>query len=604
MSQINVALGEDGFIRPREERLELQRMLDKERYLLYELIKSGNSTQGDRERFITVDKQYEQLERINESEFDVARFAIEYFSDDGNPENDENLIPKGGNYDNMSEFHHEFCSMLSSVAKDEVDEHIAWACPRQHAKTAYGTNIYPVHQAVYRHRTFIIVVSETVTVAGTFIQWGNRQLKFNRKLIEDFGMLLFERPSSNEIDNKEEYVTQNGVKVMARGAGGQMRGMRYGSTRPQLMILDDLESEEDVRTKEQRAKILAWFNEEALPAIDKSKGKVIYVGTILSFDSLLDIVIREDKRFRSRRYKAVESYATNSDLWDEWKDIYLADDEDASKKARQFYEDNEEKMLEGTKLLWGEYWTYYDFMVLLTNMGVKSFTQEYQNEPTDEERQIFKVEQFFYYDEGQTFSHEQFEFYAGIDFAMGKEKGDFSAMVTLAKNRTTGVCYVVDVFNKRLHPKEFIEVIIDRVRTYQYTLIAIEAQMAQEFFADTLGDRLQDLGYPAHTRLVPVKQRTRKELRIEAMSPDVHNGRIRYKKSQTELIGQYEKYPMVAYDDMVDATEMAYNIATDKNTGTIEVAGNYYARGKGGKELSQQERLANYTKRYRRRRYG
>lgn len=604
MSQINVALGEDGFIRPREERLELQRMLDKERYLLYELIKSGNSTQGDRERFITVDKQYEQLERINESEFDVARFAIEYFSDDGNPENDENLIPKGGNYDNMSEFHHEFCSMLSSVAKDEVDEHIAWACPRQHAKTAYGTNIYPVHQAVYRHRTFIIVVSETVTVAGTFIQWGNRQLKFNRKLIEDFGMLLFERPSSNEIDNKEEYVTQNGVKVMARGAGGQMRGMRYGSTRPQLMILDDLESEEDVRTKEQRAKILAWFNEEALPAIDKSKGKVIYVGTILSFDSLLDIVIREDKRFRSRRYKAVESYATNSDLWDEWKDIYLADDEDASKKARQFYEDNEDKMLEGTKLLWGEYWTYYDFMVLLTNMGVKSFTQEYQNEPTDEERQIFKVEQFFYYDEGQTFSHEQFEFYAGIDFAMGKEKGDFSAMVTIAKNRTTGVCYVVDVFNKRLHPKEFIEVIIDRVRTYQYTLIAIEAQMAQEFFADTLGDRLQDLGYPAHTRLVPVKQRTRKELRIEAMSPDVHNGRIRYKKSQTELIGQYEKYPMVAYDDMVDATEMAYNIATDKNTGTIEVAGNYYARGKGGKELSQQERLANYTKRYRRRRYG
>ena len=604
MSQINVALGEDGFIRPREERLELQRMLDKERYLLYELIKSGNSTQGDRERFITVDKQYEQLERINESEFDVARFAIEYFSDDGNPENDENLIPKGGNYDNMSEFHHEFCSMLSSVAKDEVDEHIAWACPRQHAKTAYGTNIYPVHQAVYRHRTFIIVVSETVTVAGTFIQWGNRQLKFNRKLIEDFGMLLFERPSSNEIDNKEEYVTQNGVKVMARGAGGQMRGMRYGSTRPQLMILDDLESEEDVRTKEQRAKILAWFNEEALPAIDKSKGKVIYVGTILSFDSLLDIVIREDKRFRSRRYKAVESYATNSDLWDEWKDIYLADDEDASKKARQFYEDNEDKMLEGTKLLWGEYWTYYDFMVLLTNMGVKSFTQEYQNEPTDEERQIFKVEQFFYYDEGQTFSHEQFEFYAGIDFAMGKEKGDFSAVVTLAKNRTTGVCYVVDVFNKRLHPKEFIEVIIDRVRTYQYTLIAIEAQMAQEFFADTLGDRLQDLGYPAHTRLVPVKQRTRKELRIEAMSPDVHNGRIRYKKSQTELIGQYEKYPMVAYDDMVDATEMAYNIATDKNTGTIEVAGNYYARGKGGKELSQQERLANYTKRYRRRRYG
>lgn len=605
MNPINVALDEKGFLKPREERLKLQRMLDRERQLLYELITAGESTSGDQSRFIAVDKQYEQLERINESEFDVARFAIEYFSAEGNPDNDENLIPKGGTYDNMSEFHHEFCEMLSALAAGEVRKNVAWACPRQHAKTAYGTNIFPVHQAVFRHRTFIIVVSETVTVAGTFIQWGNRQLKFNRKLIEDFGMLLHERPSANEVDNKEEYVTINGVKVMARGAGGQMRGMRYGSTRPQLMILDDLESEEDVKTKEQRAKMLNWFNEEALPAIDKEKGKVLYVGTILSFDSLLDVVIRRDRRFKSRRYKAVESYASNTELWDKWRDIYLSDDEEAAEKARAFYEANEDAMLAGTSLLWGEYWTYYDFMELLTNMGVKSFTQEYQNEPTDEERQIFKVEQFFYYEENTTFNSEQFDFYCGIDFAMGKEKGDFSAMVTIAKNKATGICYVVDVFNKRLHPKEFIEVIIDRVRTYQYTLIAIEAQMAQEFFADTLGDRLQELGYPAHTRLVPVKQRTRKELRIEAMSPDVHNGRIRYKKSQTELIGQYEKYPMVAFDDMVDATEMAYNVATDQYSGTISTAGNYYARNKQNREESRSERLERFTKRFStRRRYG
>ncbi|MCU7556543.1 phage terminase large subunit [Macrococcus capreoli] len=601
MKPTNMALGDNGFLLPREDRLRMQELLEAELDLLYAIVKSGEANSLDLERFVTVDEQVQQLERINACEFDVARFAIEYFSDDANPENDENLIPKGVNYANMSKFHKEFSAMLSNIALGKADSNIAWACPRSHAKTAYGSNIFPVHQGVYKHRTFIVVISETVTVAGAFIQWGNRQFKFNRKLIDDFGTLLFERPALNELDNKEEYVTQNGVKVMARGAGGQMRGMRYGNTRPQLMIFDDLEGEEDVNTKEQRAKMRNWFNEEALPAMDKVKGMALYVGTILCYDSLLDIVIRKDRRFKSKRYKAVESFASNTELWEEWRRIYLADDEQAQENARAFYEANEEAMLEGTKLLWGEYWTYYDFMIRLTNMGVKSFTQEYQNEPTDEERQIFKLDRFFFFDENEVFDHERYEFYCGIDFAMGKEKGDYSAIVTIAKSKATDVCYVIDVFNKRVHPREFLEVIIDKVRRFQYTNIAVETQMAQEFFADTLSERLNELGYPAHSRLVSVKQRTRKELRIEAMSPDTENGRIRFMRSHTGLLEQYEKYPMVDFDDMVDATEMAYSIATKINNGSIEGFGNYYDKVGGTTTERRQDRLSAFNRRFRRR---
>lgn len=595
----NLALGEDGFLVSREQRLETQKLLEHERDLLIDIIKLGNDTASDRNRFVLVDEQIQQLERINSCEFDVAKFAVEYFSDDANPENDENLIPKGVNYDTMSAFHKEFSGMLSGIARGEEDTNIAWACPRSHAKTAYGSNIFPIHQAAYKHRTFIVVISETITVAGAFIQWGNRQLKFNRKLIEDFGLMLYERPANNEIDNKEEYVTRNGVKVMARGAGGQMRGMRFGNTRPQLMIFDDLEGDEDVNTKEQRGKMRNWFNEEALPAMDKVKGIALYVGTILCYDSLLDLVIRKDRRFKSRRYRAVMSFADNTALWDEWRDVYLADSETAQEDAKAFYTAHEDEMLEGVELLWGEYWTYYDFMVLLTNMGIKSFTQEYQNEPTDEERQIFKLDQFFYYEDDMHFDDENYEFYCGIDFAMGKEKGDFSAMVTVAKNKATGVCYVVDVFNKRVHPKDFIDVIVDKVRQYQYTNIAVETQMAQEFFADTLSERLLEIGYPAHLRLISVKQRTRKELRIEAMSPDTTNGKIRYSKKHTGLLDQYEKYPMVDFDDMVDATEMAYSCATLMSQGTIGTLKNYYSKSATSPEEDKRTRLANYSRRFR-----
>lgn len=597
---MSVALDVNGNLLPRKERVALQELLERERDLLLDIIQSGNASSVERDRFVSVFDQAEQLERINSCEYDVARFAIEYFSDDANPDNDENLIPKGNNYENMSDFHHEFCEMLSSIARKEDDENIAWACPRQHAKTAYGTNIFPVHQVVFKHRKFIMVVSETVTVAGTFIQWGNRQLKFNRKLIQDFGPMLHERANLNEVDNKEEYITLNGVKVMARGAGGQMRGMRFGNVRPELIVLDDLESDEDVRTPVAREKIRNWFNEEVLPAMSKSNGKALYVGTILGYESLLEHVISKDRRFKSKRYKAIESYASNKSLWDHWKAIYTSEDPQARKKAKEFYETNEEAMLEGVKLLWGEFWSYYDFMEMLINMGVKSFTQEYQNDPTDEERQIFKVDQFTYYDENRVFNNEEYEFHAGIDFAMGKEKGDFSAIATIAKHKQTEICYVVDIFAERLHPNEFLEVIINKVRQYQYDGIAIEAQMAQEFFADTLRDRLQDLGYPAHLRLRPVKQRTRKELRIEAMSPDTHNGKIRFNRTQTDLLLQYEQYPQVTHDDMVDAVEMAYGNAGGTVFGSIKSIGNYRTQSNTA-NMSKSERIAEFTRRTRRR---
>ena len=588
-NSINVALSEEGFLRSREERIELQRILTEELTLLSQIIENGKASPKEVERFFTVDEQLRQLKRINECEFDVARFSVEYFSDDANPDNDENLIPKGSNYDNMSEFHKELTGMLSKVSSKEKDDNIAWACPRRHAKTAYASNIFPVHQAVYKHRQFMVIVSETADMAGTFITWGNRQFKFNDKLIRDFGMLLHESPSKNELDNKQEYVTLNGVKIMARGAGGQMRGMRYGKSRPELIIFDDLEGEENVSTPEQMKKMEAWFNETALPALALD-GIAVYIGTILCYDSLLDKVLRNDRRFEGRRYKAVKKFPSNTEMWTKWKKIYLSDKEGAVEQAKQFYEDNRQKMDEGVELLWSEYYGYYWFVVQLVNMGAKAFNQEYQNEPTDEERQIFKPENFVYYEDKDLLGKE-LEYYCGIDFAMGKEKGDFSSMITIAKNVHTDVCYIVDVYNERVHPKEFLEAIIENVKIYQYEGIAVETQMAQEFFADTLSDRLNDIGYPAHLRVTPVKQRTRKSLRIEAMSPDVNNGRIRFKYDQTDIIGQYTMYPMAPHDDMIDACEMAYGLATNHAQGTIANFGNYYSR-----QLSNEPKHARYSR--------
>src|SRR5690606_9471652 len=359
------------------------------------------------------------------------------------------------------------------------------------------SNIYLVHQIVYRLRKYIVLFSETTDVAGDFITWGRYQLKLNTKLREDFGELLHVQPSRNELDNKYEFITSSNTKVEAKGLGTQTRGLRHGASRPDMFILDDLESDESTNTSELIEKSKTWFREEMLPSMAKD-GICIYLGTILCFGSLLHYVIEERRDFESRKFAAVEKFAHHAELWEQWRKVYRSDEKNAADKARAFYEENEEKMLEGVSILWPGYWSYYDLVVIREEDGVKTFNQEYQNNPTDEERQIFKPEHFTWFDDEELANINTLN-YGAVDPALGKEKGDFSVIATGAVNQDTGTIYVIDAFMERCHPDVLIDELAKHTYEYQYEGVSVEAQAAQEFIADKMKERLTAMGYPAHT---------------------------------------------------------------------------------------------------------
>lgn len=499
-----------------------------------------------------------RLKRVHRAEHDVLYFGMSYFSADGNPDNDENLIPEGVNVDNAADFHKELAGMLDDVTLGKVKRNIAWACPRRHAKTAWLSNIYLTHQIVFRKRKYIVLFSETTDVAGDFISWGKFQLKLNDKLREDYGELLHVKPSMNELDNKYEYITTSGTKVEAKGLGTQTRGLRHGATRPDMFILDDLESDESTNTAELIEKSKTWFREEMLPAMAKD-GICIYLGTILCFGSLLHYVIEERRDFESRKFAAVESFSNRADLWEQWRQIYRSDDKHAADNAYQFYLDNKDEMDDGTSILWDGYFTYYELIVIREENGAKAFNQEYQNNPTDEERQIFKPEYFnqFWFDDEDLANIPTLN-YGAVDPALGKEKGDFSVIATGAVNQDTGTIYVFDAFMERCHPDVLIDELAKHTYEYQYEGVSVEAQAAQEFIADKMKERLTAMGYPAHTRLKYIKHRTRKALRIESLLPDIQSGKIRFHKKfkNSPEIEQFEMYGMHKHDDFPDAISM------------------------------------------------
>jgi predicted phage terminase large subunit-like protein len=89
--------------------------------------------------------------------------------------------------------------------------------------------------------------------------------------------------------------------------------------------------------------------------------------------------------------------------------------------------------------------------------------------------------------------------------------------------------------------------------------IAIETVQFQEFFKDILEQRTQSIGL--YLPIVPIKNTTNKELRIDALSPLINNQTILIDKNSYTFIEELETYPKSAHDDGLDSLEMAYKIA-------------------------------------------
>ena len=523
-----------------------------------------------------------RLERVSRCRGNLLEFALEYFSESRNPGNDGNW--EGFDISDISEaatFHREIADIMNEVSTVRTNDKVAVAAPRSHAKSTYLSKAFPVHEILYRLRRYVIIISETPTVSTGNMQWIRDQLKHNVKLREDFGPLLSRMDQANDKDNSEEFIAWyndiDGRKrqltlVQAASTGQALRGRNWNGSRPDLIICDDLEdarSGGNASTPEQRAKLSDWFSQTVM-ALGDPKGErtaFVVVGTTVHFDSLLMNILFKRSDFDSKVYRAIINEPINGSLWEELRQIYNnRENPERRDEADSFYEKNESKLLEGSKVLWGEVQPLYKLMKWKFDNGSKAFNTEYMNNPIDEESMVFNPQIFTYWDEvspSKEFNHGEYVISMGVDFALGKERGDFSAVSVVAKHKENGIIYVVDSYGARVKPDEFIEEIVEITLKWEPDVIAVESVAAQEFFADVLKTELAKEGYPAHTRLKKIYSRGRKELRIEALLPSIENKALQFSRKHTLLLEQFERYGQGAHDDLPDSLEMSISASQE-----------------------------------------
>ena len=512
----------------------------------------------------------EKTYRICRSAYDVLFFAYEYFSDDRNPENDSNLIPAGCSPENAPDVHKELCLMLDGIAWDNHSGKVCYSMPRGHAKSTFVSNVFPVHQCYFDcatdgGRKYILIISETEDLSTKFVEYINSQLKFNKKLREDLGVIMNESKFDNKKDTGMEFVTTKGTMVRAAGMGKALRGARNGAYRPDLVILDDLESMANTNTKELREKNLHWYNSVIEPIGVEGRTAFLYVGTLVHGNGLLpDILTRID--YESRKYAAIVQEPDNIELWMHYCEI-LDDktDEEREAKADAFYEENREEMDKGWKTLWSR-WTYSALMKKKSTLGTKAFNSEYMNIAYDPDSQIFNEDNIIFFDDRDLIDQWgrkiPLDVYGFWDLAVGKgnKRDDYNAVVIIGRDKLTGVMYVLDAWSAKVPAHKALAVAEQKISEWQPRLFGVETiQMQYEFYRQ-LQENIMKHGLYS-TRLKACNPKAKKEDRIQILEPLFETGYLRLKRSQRLLLEQLLVFPQGEHDDLPDALASAVDLA-------------------------------------------
>lgn len=570
----------------RNEREEMIQTLKLGIEKLKRKLENGSITENEAIQLRVFIDELKRLNRIHRAEFDLLYFSWEYFSETRNPGNQGNW--DGFELDRVedaAEFHKEINAVMDEVSNSRKNAKEAVAAPRGHAKSTYLSKSFPIREICFRKRRYIISISETPSVSMGNLDWIAWQLKTNEKLRRDFGPLLHPKQQMNQKDNSVEFIAwepagDGGQKlltlVQAASTGQALRGRNWNGVRPDLVICDDLEDiRSNAATKELREKMWDWFTQTVM-ALGDPKGKktaYIYMGTIVHAESLLNRVLKERTDFRSTRYQALIEEPDRTDLWEKCRAIYLDENktkEERKRDAEAFYLENKKEMDAGAVVLWPEVQPLWRLMTWKWDNGSKAFNTEYQNNPRDEESQIFNPENFRYYDVSDlvdSFGRPlPLDYYGFWDMAQGKNKrSDYNAIVTIGRDKRNGIIYVIDAWAKKCPAHVALDEVVKKIIEYGHRVFSPETVGAQHDMYRQLQERLAK-GRIYGTKLKPVISRTKKEERIEALEPLIEQGYIRFLKGHRLLLEHLEQFPNGSHDDLADALAGAVEVAGGTRT--------------------------------------
>lgn len=416
---------------------------------------------------------------------------------------------------------------------------ICVVCPRGHGKSSVS-RLYILHQILNEECRYVIFLGSSEDMAGQNMRWVRDQLVENEKLIDIYGNLQGKGKWA-----ETEFVTSTGIKVAAKGAGQRIRGANEKG-RPDLIYVDDLESDDDVANKENRQKLSKWFVTAVMPIRSKD-AKFIVTGTILHVDSLL----------KNIALNRVRDHIKWNVLW--YQALYT--DETGKHRA-----------------LWEEMHPVANLLAL-KGADEQTFAQEYQNNPSSGGMMVFNKTWYTHIQRQDIEIRESAVFVFGkeveviitTDLAISEREGADYTVIMVSGMDKDGNLYVLDI--NRFRTSDIFDIINEifvTAKTYHTDFVSIETvsfqrtikkQIEREFDARNMSLYIEEMH----------RTRTTKMARIKSLQAPIKAGKIQWLDEFTDLEAELDNTTatrLPTHDDILDCLADAWELQVEKRTST------------------------------------
>lgn len=408
-------------------------------------------------------------------------------------------------------FHNEIWQMCCSSEK-----RVAIAAPRGHAKSTCVTHAFLLASVLFREKRYVLIISDTEGQATEFLGDIKTELQENVELINTFRVRRFTKDSATDV--VVEFTDGSKFRIRAVGAEQKVRGRKWGGTRPDLIICDDLESDEAVESDLRREKFRNWFFKAVLPSMS-DRGHIRVIGTILHLDSLLYRLI-SNKAWLTRLYKAHKGFDDFSEL------------------------------------LWPEKWSKERLQAerdQCIHAGIaEAYSTEYLNNPIDQSEAFFRREDFLEMEESHYKANKSY--YAAIDFAISdSDKADYTVIVVGGMD-SFGQLHIVYVLRFRGDADEIIENMFSIQQRFNVELWKAEEGAIKRTLWGELQRRMIEKNVVLN--IVPGIPTKDKRTRARPLQARMRAGGVRFDKSGSWYPSFEEEclhFPKGAKKDQVDA---------------------------------------------------
>lgn len=372
-----------------------------------------------------------------------------------------------------------------------------------------------------QQKKFVIILSQTQRQARQHLLNIKRELETNVLLRIDLGPF---KEETDEWGSLSLVIPKYGAKITAASTEQSIRGMRHGEHRPDLVIGDDLEDLESVKTKESRDKLFGWFTGDIIPAGDANT-RIIVIGNLLHEDSLL---MKLKKNIELRQLNAI---------------------------FRSF-----PFMDEGDKLLWpAKFDTLEKIEEEKNKIGNEiAWQREYMLKIIPDEGRVVHTEWLHYYDKLPEFTKENNHrsTIMAVDLAISQgSNADYTAVAAaeVYGYRENLKIFILPTLNKRMTYPETVEMIKGQALVLgqgNQCHIVIEKVGYQEAL-------IQDLDAQGFQVEAFTPHGQDKRARLSLTTHHIRNGQIRFPKTGAEeLIQQLVGFGVEKHDDLADSFSM------------------------------------------------